>query len=104
MFLIDTMVLSELRLRQRDPGVVAWISGQRQEDCYLSVVSIGEIERGISRKRSSDEVFAAQLAEWLDQLLRLYGDRLLPVDVGVTRRWGQLSAEIGHDKADLLMI
>ena len=103
MFLIDTMVFSELRLRQRDPGVVAWISGQRQEDCYLSVVSIGEIERGISRKRSSDEVFAAQLAEWLDQLLRLYGDRLLPVDVGVARRWGQLSAEIGHDGADLLI-
>jgi len=103
MFLIDTIVLSELRLRQRDPGVVAWISGQRQEDCYLSVVSIGEIERGISRKRSSDELFAAQLAEWLDQLLRLYGDRLLPVDVGVARRWGLLSAEIGHDGSDLLI-
>ena len=103
MYLIDTMVLSELRLRQRDPGVVAWISGQRQEDCFLSVVSIGEIERGIARKRSSDAVFATQLAEWLDQLLRLYGDRLLPVDVGVVRRWGLLSAEIGHDSADLLI-
>ncbi len=36
MFLIDTMVLSELRRRQRDPGVVAWIRGQRQEDCFFS--------------------------------------------------------------------
>lgn len=52
---------------------------------WVSVVSIGEIERGIARKRSSDAGFATQLAEWLDQLLRLYGDRLLPVDVGVTR-------------------
>ena len=43
------------------------------------------------------------LAGWLDQLLRLYGDRLLPVDVGVARRWGLLSAEIGHDGADLLI-
>ena len=103
MYLIDTMVLSELRLRQRDPGVVAWVSSQRQEDCFLSVVSIGEIERGIARKRSSDERFATQLAGWLDQLLRLYGDRLLPVDVTVARRWGQLSAEIGHDSADLLI-
>jgi len=102
-YLIDTMVLSELRLRQRDPGVVAWISNQRQEDCFLSVVSIGEIERGIARKRSSDAGFATQLAEWLDQLLRLYGDRLLPVDVGVARRWGLLSAEIGHVSADLLI-
>ena len=103
MFLIDTMVLSELRRHQRDPGVVAWIGGQRPEDCFLSVVSIGEIERGIARKRSSDAGFAQQLAGWLDQLLRLYGDRLLPVDVGVARHWGQLSAAIGHDGADLLI-
>lgn len=103
MFLIDTMVLSELRLRRRDPGVVAWISRQRPEDCFLSVVSIGEIERGIARKRSTDASFALQLAGWLDQLLRLYADRLLPVDVGVARRWGQLSADIGHTGADLLI-
>jgi toxin FitB len=103
MFLIDTVVLSELRLRRRDPGVVAWIGSQRPEDCFLSVVSIGEIERGIARKRTSDAGFAQQLAGWLDQLLRLYGERLLPVDVGVARRWGQLSAAIGHDGADLLI-
>jgi predicted nucleic acid-binding protein len=35
--------------------------------------------------------------------MRLYSDRLLPVDVGVARRWGQLSASIGHDGADLLI-
>jgi predicted nucleic acid-binding protein len=54
MFLIDTMVLSELRRRRRDPGVVAWIRCVRQEDCFLSVVSIGEIERGIVRQRAVD--------------------------------------------------
>lgn len=62
MFLIDTMVLSELRRRERDPGVVAWIAKQRQEDCFLSVVSIGEIERGIAQRRSPDPGFAAELA------------------------------------------
>lgn len=103
MFLIDTMVLSELRRRQRNAGVVAWVREQRQEDCFLSVVSIGEIERGIARKRVNDPAFAAQLGGWLDQLLRLNGDRLLPVDVGVARRWGQLSASVGHDGADLLI-
>jgi len=102
-FLIDTMVISELRLRKRNPGVVAWISKQRPEDCFLSVVSIGEIERGIALKRTSDTGFAQQLACWLEQLLRLYGDRLLPVDAGVARRWGALSAGIGHDGADLLI-
>lgn len=95
MFLIDTVLLSELRRRQRDPGVVAWVSRQRPDVCFLSVVSIGEIERCIARKRTSDASFAQQLAAWLDQLL--------PVDVGVARRWGLLSAEIGHDGADLLI-
>lgn len=103
MFLIDTMVLSELRRRQRDPGVVAWIAQQRHEDCFLSVVSIGEIERGLVQQRRVDAAFSRQLASWLDQLLRSYGDRLLPVDVGIARRWGRLSAELVHDGSDLLI-
>ena len=103
MFLIDTMVLSELRRRRRDPGVVAWIRRVRQEDCFLSVVSIGEIERGIVRQRTVDPLFADQLAAWLDQLLRLHGDQLLTIDLGTARRWGQLSAALGHGGADLLI-
>ena len=103
MFLIDTMVLSELRRRRRDPGVVAWIRRVRQEDCFLSVVSIGEIERGIVRHRAVDPLFADQLAAWLDQLLRLHGDRLRTIDLGTARRWGQLSATLGHGGADLLI-
>lgn len=91
MFLIDTMVLSELRRRRRDPGVVAWIRCVRQEDCFLSVVSIGEIERGIVRQRTVDPLFADQLAAWLDQLLRLHGDRLLTIDLGTARRWSMAS-------------
>ncbi len=91
MFLIDTMVLSELRRRRRDPGVVAWIRRVRQEDCFLSVVSIGEIERGIVRQRAVDPLFADQLAAWLDQLLRLHGDRLLTIDLGTARRWSMAS-------------
>ena len=97
------MVLSELHRRERDPGVVAWIAKQRQEDCFLSVVSIGEIERGIAQRRGPDPGFAAELAAWLDQLLRLHPNRLLPVSLSVARRWGRLSAELGHDSADLLI-
>ncbi len=103
MYLIDTVVLSELRRRQRDAGVVAWMARQHQEDCYLSVVSLGEIERGIARKRASDPRFAEDLAAWLDRLLRLHGQRLLPVDLAIARRWGRLSAALGQDSADLVI-
>jgi predicted nucleic acid-binding protein len=102
-FLIDTMVLSELRRRQRDPGVVAWIAAQQQQDLWLSMVSIGEIERGIARQRVTDPAFARELAAWLERLLRLHRERLLAVDLPVARRWGQLSAALGHDSADLLI-
>ena len=49
MFLIDTVTLSELRRRERDPMVVKWFERQRTTDLFLSVISIGEIERGIVR-------------------------------------------------------
>lgn len=103
MFLLDTVVLSELRKRERDPALVGWVAGQRAADLFLSVVSIGEIERGIVRQRGRDAVFADQLAGWLDRLLQLYADRILPVDLNVSRRWGRLSASLGHDGADLLI-
>ena len=86
MYLIDTMVLSELRRRQRDPGVVAWISRQQHDDLFLSVVSIGEIERGIARQRSMDAAFAEELATWLRRLLHLHRERMLAVDLPVARR------------------
>ena len=103
MFLLDTDVLSDLRRRERNPRLVRWVSGQRTADLYLSVVSIGEIERGIARKRSRDPAFARVLAGWLDTVLRLYGERIIALDLTAARRWGRLSATIGHAGADLLI-
>ena len=53
MFLINTVTLSELRRRERDPKVVAWFERQQTADLFLGVISIGEIERGIARQRAS---------------------------------------------------
>jgi predicted nucleic acid-binding protein len=103
MFLIDTVVLSELRKRRRDPGMVAWIGRRRSADLFVSVVSIGEIERGIALQRPKDPRFAEALAAWLDTVLALYADRLLPFDLRAARRWGRLSAALGNDSADLMI-
>lgn len=101
MFLIDTDVLSALGKRQRDPNVEAWFVRQRSADLFLSVVTIGEIERGIALQQPRDPGFAATLAQWLDQMLATFGDRILPFDLAAARRWGALSAELGNDSADL---
>ena len=103
MFLIDTDVLSALRRRGRSPDVVRWISDQRTTDLYLSVVSVGEIERGIVRQRRRDPAFAQMLAAWLDGVLALYGERILAVDLSTARRWGRLSCALSHEGADLLI-
>ncbi len=103
MFLVDTVILSELRRRQRNPLVVAWFERQRTTDLFISVISIGEIERGIERQRAIDPGFADALALWLDRMLALYGERVLPFDLATARRWGTLSAVVGNDSADLMI-
>ena len=85
------------------PEVARWLAGQRAADLYLSVVSIGEIERGLAAVKDRDPAFAARLEEWLDALLRFYGDRILPVDPSVARRWGAISQGLGHAGPDLLI-
>lgn len=103
MYLLDTMVLSELRKKRRHPGVTDWIRAQRSNDLFLSAVTIGEIERGIALQAKRNPGFASALADWLDKVMTLYAERILATDLAVARRWGRLSADIGNDGADLLI-
>ena len=102
-FLIDTDVLSALRRRDRHPEMVRWLQAQRTADLYLSAVTVGEIERGIARQQRRAPSFARELSLWLDRVLAWYGDRILDVDVPTARRWGRLSGDLGHDRADLII-
>jgi predicted nucleic acid-binding protein len=103
MFLLDTVIVSELRKKRPNAGVVRWVSKQADNQLHLSVVTLGEIERGIEKRRKADAEFADTLALWLENLVRLYADRLIPVTPSVARRWGCLSAQLGHESADLLI-
>jgi predicted nucleic acid-binding protein len=102
-FLLDTVVLSELRKpsRQRNQDLVRWIGEIPSSDLYISVVSIGEIERGIERQRQMDPAFSQRLASWLETVVRTYEERILAVDVAIARRWGRLSQRIGNKGLDL---
>ena len=102
-YLIDTVVLSELRKKKRSESVVEWFRSTRGVDIFLSVVTIGEIERGVSQQQQVNPEFSQELTRWLDGILLYYGDRILPVSVNVARRWGELSAKIGNYGADILI-
>ena len=103
MYLIDTVVLSELRKRERHAGVVQWLRSKAVDALFLSAITIGEIERAVLLQRAKNAVFAEALGAWLDRTVETYADRILPVDTPVARRWGRLSARIGHGGADLLI-
>ncbi|MEZ4234989.1 MAG: type II toxin-antitoxin system VapC family toxin [Myxococcota bacterium] len=88
-WLLDTNVVSELRKGARgDPGVVRWAAG-RQDEAWLSVLTVGEIRRGIELLRRRDEAAARHLDVWLAGLLGAFESRILPVDVRVAEMWGR---------------
>ena len=103
MFLLDTDVVSLLRRQDRHPSAVRWLEAQRPSDLYLSVVTVGEVERGIARQLRSNPPFGRELASWLERMLTWYGDRVLPINAATAKRWGRLSDALGHDSADLLI-
>ena len=103
MYILDTNVISAVRRPDRAPKVAAWLRGKAEQDLFLSVITLGEIERGIRQQETRDPGFAHDLRAWLDRTVLLFSDRLLPFEAEDARIWGRLSAEIGHDGADLMI-
>ena len=102
-YLLDTDILSAIRRKQRNQHLERWLRSINPADFYLSVVTIGEVERGITQQRRNNPAFADDLQRWLDTILQRYEQRLLPLSVSIARRWGRLSGELGHNSADLMI-
>lgn len=88
-FLLDTSVVSELVKKVPDEGVLDWLGRQDEDSLYLSVLTLGELEKGISKLGSARR---DRLRTWLARdLAARFAERLLPVDVTVATRWGTLT-------------
>ena len=103
MLILDTNVISAVRRAGRAPQVAAWLDRQSESELYLSVVTLGEIERGIAMQMRRDPGFAEDLRVWLDRTVRLFSDRILEFGAEDALVWGRLSAELGHGGADLMI-
>lgn len=101
-FLLDTNVVSEIR-RGRDANVATWASEVADADIHLSVLTLGEIRKGIERLRGRDPNQAEVFAEWLEQLREQFGERILPIDVRVAEEWGRLNAPAERKTVDSLI-
>lgn len=105
MILLDTVTISETIKRSPSSQVTTWLAQQKSAELFLSVITIGEIDRGITQLTTCHAATAraGQLRAWLERLLALFQDRLLPFDLATARHWGQLTGDLGRNDIDLLL-
>lgn len=102
-FLLDTNVVSELVRPKPEARVAHWIEGIDEILLHLSVLTLGEIRKGIVSLR--DPARQVTLGAWLDgDLVVRFTDRILPIDEAVADRWGRLAAEAETAKRSLPVI
>ena len=92
MYLVDTDVLSTGAPGRRDrpPGLAGWMEA-RSDALFLSTVTVAEIRHGIARlDRTGAAERAVRLGDWLDLVLHLYGDRVIPFDIAAANVAGPL--------------
>ncbi|MDX2214830.1 MAG: type II toxin-antitoxin system VapC family toxin [Oculatellaceae cyanobacterium bins.114] len=102
-YLLDTCLISELVAKQPNSNVVAWLDAQTPETLYISVITIGEIAKGISKLASSQR--KDSLETWLNQTLPTrFVDRILGIDVTTMLLWGDLVGRLEQQGRTLPII
>ena len=87
-YLADTNAVSEFKKKLPNQNVLDWFAARREESIFLSVITVGEIAKGIAK--IIDPVGKAKYEAWLDNLVVRFDRRILPISVKIARRWGKL--------------
>jgi len=90
-YLLDTCVISELVKKSPNPMVLDWLKNTPSERLFLSVITIGEIRKGLTRLPDSKR--KNRLMEWLNTLLEDYQDRIYSIDLTVAENWGVMQGQ-----------
>ena len=94
-YLIDTNVISELARPKPAKDVLLWFDGIPSDALNISVLTLGEIRKGI--EQMPDSARREKLRVWLEHdLIEWFSNRVLPVDIAVSDRWGRLVAQMGR--------
>lgn len=102
-YLLDTNVLSETRRKQADDRVVSFLTSAEPSALYISVLTLGELRKGVAMKRRTDPDFAKRLAAWVDGLEYRFAERILSIDAATARLWGEWSAQRPRPVVDTLI-
>ena len=94
-YLLDTNILSETIRRAPNKSVLAWLEGVPGEALFVSVLTLGEIRKGV--EAVEDKKRREKLRLWLEhELPAWFEGRVLPVDIAVADRWGRILAKVGR--------
>jgi len=103
-YLLDSNVVSELRKGERaSAGVRRWFTGVDDAELFLSVLTVGEIRRGIESIQRRDRERALGLNRWFRALVTEYEGRILPVDIRVAEEWGRMNVAATFPAVDSLL-
>jgi predicted nucleic acid-binding protein len=102
-YLLDTNVLSETRKKKADAGVIAFLEAGEASSLYISVLTLGELRKGVAKKKREDADAAQRLAGWVDGLEYSFADRILDIDASTARLWGDWSSERPRPVVDTLL-
>jgi toxin FitB len=90
-YLLDTNVVSETRRRRPEPSVMRWLEASGPDAHFVSVLTVGEITKGIAQRRRRDPEGTDRLARWLRGLRELFTERILVVGDAEATCWGDLA-------------
>ena len=102
-YLLDTNVLSETREKRADVGVIAFLQAVDASCFYISVLTLGELRKCVSKKMRENEYEAKRLTDWVDGLEYSFADRILGIDAATARLWGDWSSERPRPVVDTLL-
>ena len=91
-WLLDTCALSEYARKAPAPEVIAWLDEQDETSLFISVISLGEIEKGILKLRKTDPRRSQKLTAWLGKVEQRFAGRILPLDAAALHVWAQIAA------------
>ena len=91
-WLLDTCALSEYVRKTPAPEVIRWLDEQDESSLFISVISLGEIEKGILKLRTSDPRRSQKLTAWLGKVEQRFAGRILPLDAAALHVWAQIAA------------
>lgn len=103
MYILDTNVISECRKSSPEPKVIEWLNSVNTNECYISVMTLFEIEVGILRKSRKDKTQADALRVWFNNVIKHFSLRALDITSDISFECARLQAVTNDSLADCLI-